>query len=83
MSYDFNALFQEYLDDSFTQRSGIPTLEGFVDSIYDEIEYYIENDMCPDPRSLYLYKHIIDNGIAPDLYSVYLNDIMVRQPVCA
>ena len=58
MTYDFNILFQEYLDDPFTQRSGIPTLQGFVNTIYDEIEYHIENGTDPDPRGAYLYEYI-------------------------
>ncbi len=60
MSYDFNTLYQEYLSDPLVQDMDYTTVDDFIDSVYSDLDYHLDNSIDIPDHISYLIKYIED-----------------------
>ncbi len=65
MSYDFNALYQEYLSQPIIQDLGYTSLEDFHVQITGSVNDSIDDGREPDPTDLWLME-FMDQAIQND-----------------
>lgn len=65
MSYDFNALYQEYLSHPMIIKLGYTTLYDFHVQVTGSVNDSIDSDNDPDPQDLWLMEYM-DNAIEND-----------------
>ena len=65
MTYDFNALYQDYLSDPVIQDLGYTSLEDFHIQVTGIVNDRLDDGLTPDPQDVWLMEYM-DNAIVQD-----------------
>ncbi len=58
MTVDFNTLYQQYLSNPLVQDMNYTTVDDFIDSVYSDLDYHLDNGINIPDYILYLIEYI-------------------------